>query len=53
MLKAFLISAVISKLLFTVLYIREQRKESLLVVAIHFRYDKTSSLSAINSCTKV
>lgn len=53
MLKAFLISAVISKPLFTVLYIREQRKESLLVVAIHFRYDKTSSLSAINSCTKV
>lgn len=41
MLKAFLISTVISKLLFTVLYIREQRKESLLVVAIHFRYDKT------------
>lgn len=56
MLKVCLTSTVISNILYTILYRREERKDSflpaLLVVVVHIRYVKTWSPSVNNNCTK-
>lgn len=55
-LKVCLISTVISNILYTILFRREERKDgflpALLVVVVHVRYVKTWNPSVNNSCTK-